>query len=40
MTTHNRVSSKGQSAVPITTGFIVILFGLSLKGWLFYHFVK
>lgn len=40
MTTRNRVSRKGQPAVPITPGFIVILFELSLKGWFFYNFFK
>lgn len=40
MTTRNIVSSKGQSTVPITPGFIVILFDLDLKGWLSCHFCK
>lgn len=40
MTTRNIVSSKGQSTVPVTLGFIVTLFDLDLKGCFSSHFFK
>lgn len=40
MTACNIVSSKGQSTVPITPDFIIILFDLDLKGSISCHFFK
>lgn len=40
MTACNIVSSKGQCTVPITPGFVIVLFDLDLKGYFSCHFFK